>query len=57
MSLNKRDIDRKAAAVTQAYRSWRSPKTAAKRQADHEHRRTVQAANVKAKEDLARVRR
>lgn len=52
-----RKIDLLAAEAVWRYRNWRSPKTAAKRQADYEHRRSVQAANIKAKEDLAKVRR
>jgi hypothetical protein len=52
-----RDIDKKAAAVTEAYRAWRSPKTAAKRQADYEQRKRVQEANIIAKRELAKGRR
>lgn len=46
-----RDIDRRVTTVLTAYRTWRSPKTAAKRQADYQHRVSMQAAHLKALED------
>lgn len=39
----------KAKAVTQAYRTWRSPKTAAKRQEDADRRKKQMELNIAAK--------